>query len=36
MNVTKADAGTYTCTAENQFGKANGTTHLVVTGACFS
>ncbi|XP_006505792.1 contactin-3 isoform X2 [Mus musculus] len=31
MNVTKADAGTYTCTAENQFGKANGTTHLVVT-----
>ncbi|XP_029334835.1 contactin-3 isoform X4 [Mus caroli] len=30
-NVTKADAGTYTCTAENQFGKANGTTHLVVT-----
>ncbi|XP_057621767.1 contactin-3 isoform X3 [Chionomys nivalis] len=31
LNVTKADAGTYTCTAENQFGKANGTTHLVVT-----
>lgn len=31
MNVTKADAGIYTCTAENQFGKANGTTHLVVT-----
>ncbi|XP_076697449.2 contactin-3-like [Callospermophilus lateralis] len=30
-NVTKADSGTYTCTAENQFGKANGTTHLVVT-----
>ncbi|XP_026977214.1 contactin-3 isoform X2 [Sagmatias obliquidens] len=30
-NVTKADAGIYTCTAENQFGKANGTTHLVVT-----
>ncbi|KAI4030519.1 contactin 3 [Homo sapiens] len=30
-NVTKADAGTYTCMAENQFGKANGTTHLVVT-----
>ncbi|XP_073757877.1 contactin-3 isoform X4 [Callorhinus ursinus] len=30
-NVTKADVGTYTCTAENQFGKANGTTHLVVT-----
>ncbi|XP_062970086.1 contactin-3 [Cynocephalus volans] len=30
-NVTKADAGAYTCTAENQFGKANGTTHLVVT-----
>ncbi|CAH7173454.1 Cntn3 [Phodopus roborovskii] len=31
LNVTKADAGTYTCIAENQFGKANGTTHLVVT-----
>ncbi|XP_029418670.1 contactin-3 isoform X2 [Nannospalax galili] len=31
MNVTKADGGIYTCTAENQFGKANGTTHLVVT-----
>ncbi|XP_054935753.1 contactin-3 isoform X4 [Physeter macrocephalus] len=30
-NVTKADAGIYTCIAENQFGKANGTTHLVVT-----
>ncbi|XP_021550683.1 contactin-3 [Neomonachus schauinslandi] len=30
-NVTKADVGTYTCIAENQFGKANGTTHLVVT-----
>ncbi|XP_077714174.1 contactin-3 isoform X2 [Canis aureus] len=30
-NVTKADAGTYTCIAENQFGKANGTTRLVVT-----
>ncbi|XP_062056190.1 contactin-3 isoform X1 [Lepus europaeus] len=30
-NVTKADTGMYTCTAENQFGKANGTTHLVVT-----
>ncbi|XP_033293064.1 contactin-3 isoform X2 [Orcinus orca] len=30
-NVTKADAGIYTCTAENQFGKANGTTRLVVT-----
>lgn len=36
MNVTKADAGIYTCIAENQFGKANGTTHLVVTGACSS
>jgi hypothetical protein len=35
-NVTKADAGIYTCTAENQFGKANGTTHLVVTGRCIS
>ncbi|XP_077626716.1 contactin-3 [Crocuta crocuta] len=31
VNVTKADVGTYTCIAENQFGKANGTTHLVVT-----
>ncbi|XP_058419632.1 contactin-3 isoform X2 [Diceros bicornis minor] len=30
-NVTKADVGTYTCIAENQFGKANGTTYLVVT-----
>ncbi|XP_054990922.1 contactin-3 isoform X3 [Sorex araneus] len=30
-NVTRADAGAYTCTAENQFGKANGTTRLVVT-----
>ncbi|XP_006890703.1 PREDICTED: contactin-3 [Elephantulus edwardii] len=30
-NVTKADVGTYTCMAENQFGKANGTTRLVVT-----
>ncbi|XP_008701371.2 contactin-3 [Ursus maritimus] len=30
-NVTKADVGTYTCIAENQFGKANGTTRLVVT-----
>ncbi|XP_040851009.1 contactin-3 [Ochotona curzoniae] len=30
-NVTKADTGMYTCTAENQFGKANGTTQLVVT-----
>ncbi|KAI4563808.1 hypothetical protein MJG53_016382 [Ovis ammon polii x Ovis aries] len=31
VNVTKADAGIYTCIAENQFGKANGTTHLIVT-----
>ncbi|XP_032989135.1 contactin-3 isoform X4 [Rhinolophus ferrumequinum] len=30
-NVTKADAGTYTCVAENPFGKANDTTHVVVT-----
>ncbi|XP_070247561.1 contactin-3 isoform X2 [Myotis yumanensis] len=30
-NVTKADAGTYTCFAENQFGTANGSTRLVVT-----
>uniref|UniRef100_A0A8D1QTD0 Contactin 3 n=1 Tax=Sus scrofa TaxID=9823 RepID=A0A8D1QTD0_PIG len=30
-NVTKADVGIYTCIAENQFGKANGSTHLVVT-----
>lgn len=34
--MTKADAGIYTCIAENQFGKANGTTHLVVTGRCIS
>ncbi|XP_016013602.2 contactin-3 isoform X3 [Rousettus aegyptiacus] len=31
VNLTKADAGTYTCVAENRFGTANGTTHLVVT-----
>lgn len=31
-NVTKADTGAYTCVAENRFGTANGTTHLVVTG----
>ncbi|XP_040348087.1 contactin-3 isoform X3 [Herpailurus yagouaroundi] len=31
VNVTKADVGTYTCIAENQFGKANGTTRLIVT-----
>lgn len=31
-NVTKADAGIYTCLAENQFGSANDSTHLVVTG----
>lgn len=30
--MTKADAGTYTCVAENPFGKANDTTHVVVTG----
>ncbi|XP_037377819.1 contactin-3 [Talpa occidentalis] len=30
-NVTKADAAAYTCVAENQFGRASGTTHLVVT-----
>ncbi|XP_054450594.1 contactin-3-like [Pteronotus mesoamericanus] len=30
-NVTKADAGTYTCFAENQFGRANASTRLVVT-----
>ncbi|XP_066100646.1 contactin-3 isoform X1 [Saccopteryx bilineata] len=30
-NVTKADTGTYTCFAENQFGRANGSTHLLVT-----
>lgn len=35
-NVTKADVGIYTCIAENQFGKANGSTHLVVTGRCLS
>ncbi|XP_014390417.1 PREDICTED: contactin-3 [Myotis brandtii] len=30
-SVTKADAGTYTCFAENQFGMASGSTRLVVT-----
>ncbi|XP_036122223.1 contactin-3-like [Molossus molossus] len=30
-NVTKADAGVYTCLAENQFGSASDSTHLVVT-----
>lgn len=30
--MTKADAGTYTCVAENPFGKANASTHVVVTG----
>ncbi|XP_036905816.1 contactin-3-like [Sturnira hondurensis] len=30
-NVTKADAGTYTCFAENRFGTANDSTRLVVT-----
>uniref|UniRef100_A0A8C5JN53 Contactin-3 n=1 Tax=Junco hyemalis TaxID=40217 RepID=A0A8C5JN53_JUNHY len=31
-NVTKGDAGTYTCLATNQFGTAKGSTSLVVTG----
>ncbi|NXE65819.1 CNTN3 protein, partial [Calcarius ornatus] len=31
-NVTKGDAGTYTCLATNQFGSARGSTSLVVTG----
>ncbi|XP_016041209.1 contactin-3 [Erinaceus europaeus] len=30
-NVSKTEAGSYTCTAENQFGKAQGSTHLQVT-----
>ncbi|NWR19856.1 CNTN3 protein, partial [Emberiza fucata] len=30
-NVTKGDAGTYTCLATNQFGTARGSTSLVVT-----
>ena len=32
--MTKADAGTYTCFAENRFGRANDSTRLVVTGGC--
>ncbi|XP_026713234.1 contactin-3 isoform X3 [Athene cunicularia] len=31
VNVTKADAGSYTCLATNQFGTASGTTNLIVT-----
>uniref|UniRef100_A0A8C6YTF1 Contactin-3 n=1 Tax=Nothoprocta perdicaria TaxID=30464 RepID=A0A8C6YTF1_NOTPE len=30
-NVTKIDAGSYTCLAANQFGTASGTTNLIVT-----
>ncbi|XP_040448838.1 contactin-3 isoform X2 [Falco naumanni] len=30
-NVTKADAGSYTCLATNQFGTASGSTNLIVT-----
>uniref|UniRef100_A0A8C8VMV4 Contactin-3 n=1 Tax=Pelusios castaneus TaxID=367368 RepID=A0A8C8VMV4_9SAUR len=30
-NVTKLDAGIYTCLAENQFGTASSTTNLIVT-----
>lgn len=31
-NVTKVDAGSYTCLATNQFGTASGSTNLIVTG----
>ncbi|KAJ7404927.1 contactin-3-like protein [Willisornis vidua] len=30
-NVTKVDAGSYTCLAKNQFGTASGSTNLIVT-----
>lgn len=31
-NVSKSDIGSYTCLAENQFGKASSSTTLLVTG----
>lgn len=31
-NVSKSDVGSYTCLAENQFGKASSSTSLLVTG----
>ncbi|XP_042655605.1 contactin-3 [Tyto alba] len=31
VNVTKVDAGSYTCLATNQFGTASGSTNLIVT-----
>ncbi|ETE66915.1 Contactin-3, partial [Ophiophagus hannah] len=32
-NVSKSDAGSYTCLAENKFGKASSSTTLLVTGS---
>lgn len=35
-NVTRQDAGSYTCIAKNQFGTASTTVRLLVTGESFS